>query len=160
MRYQIGDKIAHPLHGAGAISGIENKRVNGQDKSYYILNIAKGDMRVMIPTDACDQIGIRPVVDAALTVELFSAIPELEISEEESWNRRYRENMLRLRSGDLMEVAVVIKSLDRRETACGLSNGERKMLHNAKQILISEVMLSRECSYDEAEELLTAALVG
>ena len=79
MRYKIGDKIAHPLHGAGAIREIEQKRVDGKNRSYYVMHIPKGDMRVMIPTDACDQIGIRPIIEKEEAVRIFSAIPELEI---------------------------------------------------------------------------------
>ena len=158
MTYQIGDKIVHPLHGAGSISEIEQKRVDGKNRSYYVMHIPKGDMRVMIPTDSCDQIGIRPIIAKERANEIFSAIPELEISEDANWNKRYRENMVHIKSGDLLEVAGVIKSLVRRETRIGLSNGERKMLHSAKQILISEIMLSQERSYDEVERQLYAAL--
>ena len=158
MRYKIGDKIAHPLHGAGAIREIEQKRVDGKNRSYYVMHIPKGDMRVMIPTDACDQIGIRPIIEKEEAVRIFSAIPELEIEEDSNWNKRYRENMVHIKSGDLLEVAGVIKSLVRRESRIGLSNGERKMLHSAKQILISEMMLSQDCGYDEVERQLYEAL--
>lgn len=158
MIYQIGDKIVHPLHGAGSISEIEQKRVDGKNRSYYVMHIPKGDMRVMIPTDACDQIGIRPIIAKERAREIFNAIPELEISEDSNWNKRYRENMVHIKSGDLLEVAGVIKSLVRREARIGLSNGERKMLHSAKQILISEMMLSQERSYDEVEQQLYASL--
>ena len=158
MTYQIGDKIAHPLHGAGSICEIQQKRVDGKNRSYYVMHIPKGDMRVMIPTDTCDQIGIRPIIAKEQASAIFSEIPHLEIEEDSNWNKRYRENMVHIKSGDLLEVAAVIKSLVRREAKIGLSNGERKMLHSAKQILISEMMLSQDCSYDEVEEQLYAAL--
>ena len=158
MAFKVGDKIAHPLHGAGSISEIENKRVNGKNRSYYVLNISRGDMRVMIPTDACDQIGIRPIIQKERANEIFNAIPTLEVEEDSNWNKRYRENMVHIKSGDLLEVAGVIKSLVHREAQYGLSNGERKMLHSAKQILISEIMLCQERSYDEVEKQLYAAL--
>ena len=158
MTYHIGDKIAHPLHGAGSISEIEHKRVNGKNRSYYVMHIQRGDMRVMIPVDSCEQIGIRPIIAKEQVDEIFSAIPDIEITEDTNWNKRYRENMVHIKSGDLLEVAGVIKSLVRRESKLGLSNGERKMLHSAKHILISEMMLSQECSYDEVEEQLYAAL--
>lgn len=156
--YQIGDRIAHPLHGAGVISGIETRRMGGSSRDYYVMRIPKGDMLVMIPVDACDAVGIRPIIDSGEAENIFSCIRTLEISDNQNWNKRYRENMLRIRSGDLMEVAAVIKSLVRRDSERGLSTGERKMLHSAKQILISEIVLSSGASYDEVEERLYLAL--
>ena len=156
--YQIGDKIAHPLHGAGTISEIEEKRIDGKNKSYYVMYVPKGDMRVMIPTDSCEAIGIRPIVASDRAAEILRAIPALETEMDANWNRRYRENMVKIKSGDLLEVAAVIKSLVLRETERGLSTGERKMLHSAKQILISEIVLSQESSYEEVEQQLYAAL--
>ena len=152
--FQVGDRVAHPLHGAGTISEIERKKIDNSFKDYYVMRMPKGDMRVMIPIDACDAVGLRPIIDSARAEEILSQIPELEISEDSNWNKRYRENMLRIRSGDLLEVASVIKSLVLRENARGLSTGERKMLHSAKQILISEIVLCFDCSYSEAEERL------
>jgi len=156
--YQIGDKIAHPLHGAGVIDEIEEKRIDGKKKLYYVMHVPKGDMRVMIPMDSCDAIGIRPVVAKKQAEEIMRAIPSLEITEDNNWNRRYRENMVKIKSGDLLEVAAVIKSLVQRETERGLSTGERKMLHSAKQILLSEIVLSQDCGYEDAEQRLYAAL--
>ena len=158
VEYRIGDKVAHPLHGAGAISEIETKRVDGKNRSYYVLLIPRGDMRVMIPTDACERIGLRPIIGREQAEEIIRAIPRMELPEDSNWNRRYRENMVHIRSGDLMKVAAVIKALVRREARFGLSNGERKMLHSAKQILLSEMMLSQEQSYDEVERQLYEAL--
>ncbi len=152
--FQIGDRVAHPLHGAGTISEIERKKIDNTVKDYYVMRIPKGDMRVMIPIDACDAVGLRPIIDSARAEEILSRIPDLEIAEDSNWNKRYRDNMLRIRSGDLLEVASVIKSLVIRENTRGLSTGERKMLHSAKQILISEIVLCLDCSYTEAEERL------
>ena len=157
--YQIGDKIAHPLHGAGTISGIEEKRIDGKNKCFYVMYVPKGDMRVMIPMDSCEAIGIRPIVAKKQAAEIMKAIPSLEIEEDSNWNRRYRENMVKIKSGNLLEVAAVIKSLVHRENERGLSTGERKMLHSAKQILLSEIVLSQESDYEEAEQQLYAALV-
>lgn len=155
--FNVGDRVAHPLHGAGTISEIERKKIDNSYRDYYVMRIPKGDMRVMIPVDACDAVGLRPIIDSDRAEEILSQIPDLEISEDSNWNKRYRENMLRIRSGDLLEVASVIKSLVIRENARGLSTGERKMLHSAKQILISEIVLCFNCSYSEAEERLYRA---
>ena len=156
--FEVGDKIAHPLHGAGTISEIEVKRIDGKNKSYFVMHVPKGDMRVMIPMDSCEAIGIRHIIEKQRAAEIMNAIPDIVIEEDTNWNRRYRENMVKIKSGDLLEVAGVIKSLVRRESERGLSTGERKMLHSAKQILLSEIVLSEESSYDEAEERLYAAL--
>jgi len=154
----IGDRIAHPLHGAGVIERIESKKVEGTIREYYIVKMPVGDMVVMIPKETSDTIGVRPIVDEQEADSIFAAISKLEVTMTQNWSRRYRENMLRIKSGDLMEVAAVIKGLVSREGDKGLSTGERKMLHSAKQILISEIVLSQEVSYEEVEERLTTAL--
>ena len=158
MSFQVGDRIAHPLHGAGVISEIERQRVDGTPRDYFVMHISRGGMKVMIPVDACEQIGVRPIIDAPQAEALFAAIPELTLPEDANWNKRYRENMLQLKSGDLLKTAGVIKSLTLRERAHGLSNGERKMLHSAQQILLSEVMLALEESYEQVEQRLNTAL--
>jgi len=155
--YQIGDRVAHPLHGAGIISDVERKRIDGRYRDYYILHLAKGNMRVMVPVDGCEAVGLRPIVDSQRAEEIIRIIPALEIPEDSNWNKRYRENMLRIRSGDLVEVASVIKSLILRDNSRGLSTGERKMLHSSKQILISEMVLSLNCTYQEVEARLENA---
>ena len=156
--YKIGDRIAHPLHGAGTISAIESRRINGTNRDYYLMHIPVGDMTVMIPTETCTIIGIRPVIDAERAEAILASIPEIEISDNRNWNKRYRENMLRIRSGDLLEVAAVIKSLIYRDNERGLSTGERKMLHSAKQIFISELVIAQDIAYEEAESRLYAAM--
>lgn len=157
--FQIGDKIVHPMHGAGVVDSIVTKKVNGVVRDYYILKLPVGGMLVMIPTANSEEIGVRPVVDPARADEVLDAIPGIEVDADPNWNRRYRENMLRLKSGDLYEVARVVKSLMLRDGERGLSNGERKMLHSAKQILISEIVLSESVSYEEVEKRINLALV-
>lgn len=156
--YCVGDYIAHPMHGAGVIDKIESKKINGTVREYYVMKIPVGGMLVMIPTETSDSIGVRPIINAKEAESIINAIKGLEVNMTQNWNRRYRENMLRIKSGDLMEVAAVIKGLVSRETEKGLSTGERKMLHSAKQILISEIVLSQHSSYEEVEERLNLAL--
>lgn len=155
--FTIGDRVAHPLHGAGTISEIERKRIDGKYKDYYVMCIPRGNMRVMVPVDGCEAVGLRPIVDSERARSIMDQIPQLEVMDNSSWNKRYRDNMLRIRSGDLLEVAAVIKSLVARENARGLSTGERKMLHSAKQILISEIVLCLDAPYGEIEEQLSLA---
>ena len=156
--FQIGDKIVHPMHGAGVIDSIVSKKVNGVVRDYYILKLPVGGMLVMIPTEHTEEIGVRPVVDRDEADRLIAAMPDIEVDMTQNWNRRYRENMLRIKSGDLMEVARVVKGLMLRDENRGLSTGERKMLHSAKQILISELVLSQAASYEDVEKRINTAM--
>ena len=156
--FHVGDKIVHPMHGAGVIESITTQRVNGVPRDYYILKLPVGGMQVMIPTENCAEIGVRAIVDPQEAGKVIEAIPDIEVEYDPNWNRRYRENMLRLKSGDLLQVAQVIKALAQRDELKGLSTVERKMLHSAKQILISEIVLSGGGSYEETEDRINLAL--
>ena len=157
--FQVGDKIVHPMHGAGVIDSIVTKKVNGVVRDYYIMKLPMGGMLVMIPTQNSEEIGVRPIVGPDEADRVIASIPEIKVDMTANWNQRYRENMLRLKSGDLTEVARVVKGLAQRDGVRGLSTGERKLLHSAKQILISELVLSQECSYEEMEARINSALV-
>jgi CarD family transcriptional regulator len=157
--FRVGDMIAHPMHGAGVIDRIEEKRINGRTRQYYVLKMPTGGMVVMIPTDSSEAIGVRPIVDSEAAETLLNSIADIEADMTSNWNRRYRENMQRLKSGNLMEVAKVVKGLMARDVEKGLSTGERKMLHSAKQILISELVLSKKTSYEEVETRINSVLV-
>ncbi len=156
--FQIGDKIVHPMHGAGVIDSIVQKKVNGVVREYYILKLPLNGMLVMIPTENSEEIGVRRIVEGEEADRVIAAIPSMDVEMDPNWNRRYRENMLRLKSGDLLEVARVVKGLVRRDGERGLSTGERKMLHSAKQILISEIVLSQGSSYEAVEARIDSAL--
>lgn len=156
--FQIGDKVAHPMHGAGVIDSIVQRKVAGQVQEYYLLKLSVGSMVVMVPTDNTGEIGMRPVVSGAKAEELMSEMEGIEVDMTQNWNRRYRENMVRLKSGDLLEVARVVKGLRQREGQRGLSNGERKMLHTAKQILISELVLAQSLPYETVENSVDRVL--
>lgn len=156
--FQPGDKIVHPMHGAGIVDSIVSKKVNGVTRDYYILKLPVGGMVVMIPTETSQSIGVRPVVDPKEADQVIAAIPSIPVNVTPGWNQRYRENMVRLKSGDLIEVATVVKSLSQRDESRGLSTGERKMLHTARQILISELVLSQSVSYEEIERRINSAL--
>jgi CarD family transcriptional regulator len=147
------------MHGAGIIADIESKKINGIMREYYVLKMPVGGMLVLIPTENCEEIGVRPIIDEQQADSIIEAICDIEIDMSQNWNRRYRENMLRIKSGDLVEVARVVKGLMARDCERGLSTGERKMLRSAKQILISEMVLSKHSSYEEVEELINSVMV-
>ena len=158
MTFRVVDRIAHPMHGAGVIDSIVTKKINGKNRDYYVLKLPAGDMLVMVPVESCEEIGVRPIVQPDEAEKILGAIQGIEVEMTSNWNKRYRENMLRIKSGDLMEVALVIKGLMQRDRERGLSTGERKMLHSAKQILISEIVLSESASYEEVEARLDNAI--
>ena len=149
--FSIGDLVVHPMHGAGVIDDIVRERVAGTTKEYYVFKMPMGGLILKIPTENSQAIGIRKVISKAEADELLEAIPSIAVEHNANWNKRYQENLLRLKSGDLREVAQVIKGLMRRDTLRGLSTGERKMLHSAKQIMISELVLVLGSDYKSVE---------
>ena len=157
--YQIGDKVVHPMYGGGVVDSIVQKTVDGVVRDYYILKLPNRSMVVMVPTDNCEEIGVRRVVDQTQADQVMAAIPDIQVEMTANWNHRYRENMERMKSGDLLEVARVIKGLTIRDQKRGLSTGERKMLHSAKQILISELVLSQDSSYEDIEARINHSLI-
>lgn len=156
--FRAGDKIVHPMHGAGVVESVVQQKVNGVTRDYYVLKLPLRSMVVMIPTHNCDDIGVRPIIDSAQADDILAKLPGIEVEFDQNWNRRYRDNMERIKSGDLIEVARVIKGLMLRDGERGLSTGERKMLHSAKEILISEIVLSQCVSYEDVEQRINSAL--
>ena len=156
--YRVGDKVVHPMHGAGVIDSIVQRKVAGKLEDYYLLKLSVGSMTVMIPTENTQEIGVRPIVSNEEAKKLIQALENIEVDMTQNWNRRYRENMVRLKSGDLLEVARVVKGLLLREGQRGLSNGERKMLRTAKQILISELVLAQSLPYETVEDNIDTVL--
>ncbi len=158
--FEIGDKVVYPMHGAGIIETIEKRTILGSTREYYVMKIPFGDMKVMIPVDNTEEIGVRTIVTEEKIKEVLRAL-RLEItSMPDNWNKRYRENMTKLKSGDIMQVTEVVRNLMLSEREKGLSTGERKMLLNAKQILISEIVLVREIDIKEAESQVEEAVFG
>ena len=156
--FEIGDYIAHPMHGAGVIEGIVTKKINGAERDYYVLKLPVGDMVVMVPVEGCESIGVRAIISDSGARKVLDSFSGLEICMTQNWNKRYRENMDKLKSGDLMEVASVVKGLMCRDNERGLSTGERKMLHSAKQILISELVIAMSSDYEQIEKELYASI--
>lgn len=152
--FQIGDKVVHPLHGAGVITDLVERTIDGAGATYYALTLAMDETQLFIPIDACEKLGIRPVCSRAEAEEFVRGLDSVACGEDKGWNQRYRENMLHLRSGDLHEVAQVIKSLAVRNRERGLSTGEKKMLASARQILESELAYALDSSAQEIAALV------
>ncbi len=158
--FQVGDKIVHPMHGAGVIEGVVEERISGNRVQFYVFKMPVSGLTLKIPTANTQMIGVRGVHAVSEIETVIGKIPQLSVDMTANWNHRYRENMERIKSGDLVEVAGVIKALMHRDSERGLSNGERKMLHNAKQILISEVVLAEDVSYGDAEARINAVMLA
>lgn len=156
--YKIGDRVAYPMHGAGIIEAIEEKEILGEKHRYYIMKMPIGDMKVMIPLNNVENLGLRQVVSAD-EVESVLEVLRGELSKmPQNWNRRYRANLEKIKSGDIYEVAEVVRNLAIRDREKGLSTGERKMLDSAKQILVSELVLAQDRPADEVEAVLQGLL--
>lgn len=155
--FKIGDKVVYPMHGAGIIEAIEEKEVLGEKRQYYILRLPVGDMKVMIPISNGKEVGLREVVDWEGVQRVFHILRGQCSAMSPNWNRRYRANLEKIKSGSIYEVAEVVRNLVKRDREKGLSSGERKMLENARQILLSELVLATELEEDKAQSLLDGA---
>lgn len=158
--FKVGDKVVYPMHGAGVIEAIEEREVLGQKKKYYIMRFPLGDMKVMLPLESEQAVGLREVVDEKGIQEVIKILKEKKNTggSSSNWNHRYRANLEKMRSGNICQIAEVVSILARREQDKGLSTGERKMLENARQILISELALARNYEKKQAENLLEKLL--
>lgn len=152
--FNIGDKVVYPMHGAGVIESIEEKEVLGERRKYYILRLPVGDMKVMIPISNCKGVGLRSVVTRDEVQKVFKILKGQGSTMSTNWNRRYRANLDKIKSGNIYEVAEVVRNLIQRDKEKGLSSGEKKMLENARQILISELVLATEMEEEKAQSML------
>jgi CarD family transcriptional regulator len=148
--FNIGDKIVYPMHGAGVIEAIEEKEILGEKRCYYVLRMPIGEMKVMVPISNVETIGIRKVIDEEEIGRVFNILQQEDSPMSSNWNRRYRNNMEKIKSGNIYELAEVVRNLAARDKEKGLSTGEKKMLDNARQILLSELVLAEN---KEEEEL-------
>ena len=152
--YQKGDKIVYPLYGAGVIEDLEDKEVDGEILTYYVLNIPVGNLKIMISAAKAEDQKVRGIHPKDEIVDELNKTLSLDATMPDNWNQRYKENMERIKSGELGQVAIVFRSLLFRERERGLSTAEKKMMTTAKQIILSELILSLEVDKVEAEEIL------
>ncbi len=157
--FNIGEKIVYPMHGAGVIESIEEREILGERKKYYIMKMPIGDMQVMIPLDQIADIGIRKVIDTKEIEDVLDVLADDITEMHKNWNRRYRANMELIKTGDVYEIAEVVRNLTIMDNEKGLSTGERKMLSNARQILISEIVLVAEMTEEEAITLIEEVIL-
>ena len=151
--FNIGDKVVYPMHGAGVVDSIEEKDILGEKQAYYILKMP-GEVKVMVPTAKAEQVGVRGIIDKSAAEKVFGVLEANETEMSMNWNKRYRDNMDKMKSGDIYEVADVVRNLSFKQKEKGLSTGEKKMLNNAKQILVSELVLTEHATQDEIENIV------
>lgn len=152
--FKCGDKILYPMHGAGVVENIEMKNVLGEDRRYYIVSLPAKNMKVMIPVDRSDSLNLREVIDSNAIPEVFSVFKEAYIDRGLNWNKRYKYNLEKVKSGNIYELAGVIKDLMLRDAKKGLSSGERKMLNESKHLFVSEISLASGRERSEVEDLI------
>ncbi|MBP3596763.1 MAG: CarD family transcriptional regulator [Clostridia bacterium] len=151
--FNIGDKVVYPMHGAGKIVSIEDKAILNEIQSYYIIKMP-GEVKVMVPTAKAEEIGVRPIIDKETAGKVVKILEQESTEMSMNWNKRYRDNMDKLKTGDIYEVADIVRNLSFKQKDKGLSTGEKKMLLNAKQILVSELVLVESKEREEIEEFV------
>ena len=156
--FKIGDRVVYPMHGAGIIEAIEEKELLGDSKLFYILKLPIKNMKVMLPIDSAENLGVRKVVDNDVLTEVMEVLSQEKGVMPDNWNRIYRSNLEKVKTGDIFEVAQVVRNLEILDREKGLSTGERKMLSNSKQILISEMILAKNLNEDEAATLVNMTI--
>lgn len=155
--FAVGDRVAYPMHGAGVVEMIEEKEILGRLQQYYVLRFALGGMKVMVPVEG-KEIGLRAIIDKKQGEKVLEFLSQPCQDDCENWNRRYRENLEKMRTGSIFDTAAVVRSLSHRDKQKGLSTGEKKMLNSAKQILISELILSLDLAEDDVVKCIEQAV--
>ena len=161
MTFTVGETVVYPNHGAAVIEDIEMRTIKGEDRQYLVLRIvAQQDLVVRVPACNLDLVGVRDVVDKEGLDRVFDVLRAEHVEEPTNWSRRYKANVEKLASGDVIRVAEVVRDLSRRDNDKGLSAGEKRMLHKARQILVSELALAEKCEEPVAEQRLDAVLAS
>ena len=143
MSFAVGDKVVYPHHGAAVVEKRETKVAFGQKREYLVLRLAYGDLTLMVPADNTDEVGLREVINDEEVEEVFAVLRKKEARMPTNWSRRYKNHVEKLKSGDIYQVADVVRSLHQRDREKGLSAGEKRMLTKARQILVSELTFSK-----------------
>lgn len=155
--FKVGDKIVYPMHGAGVIETIEERSILDEKQSYYIIKMP-GEVKVMVPTAKAEEIGVRNIIDKETAGKVISVLEQDSTEMSMKWNKRYRDNVEKMKSGDVFEIADIVRNLSFKQKNKGLSTTEKKMLLNAKQILVSELVLAESKEKDEVEQIVDSKI--
>jgi CarD family transcriptional regulator len=159
MAFDVGDKVVYPHHGAAIIEKREVKKAFGEEQEYFVLRLAYGELTLMVPVAKADEVGLREVINDEEVEEVFAVLRKKEARMPTNWSRRFKNHVEKLKSGDIYQVAEVVRNLSIRDKDKGLSAGEKRMLVKARQILVSELTFALNVNEEEAERKLAEALV-
>ena len=160
MRFEVGETVVYPHHGAAKITKIAKKTVRGETKEYLTLMVTQSELEIQVPKENVEKVGVRDVIDKKGVKEVFDVLQAEFVEEPTNWSRRYTANLEKLASGDVVKVSEVVRDLWRRDQDRGLSAGEKRMLAKARQILISELALARKTDEEKAGAELDKVLAG
>ena len=160
MQFEVGETVVYPHHGAATITEVKQRTVRGEEKTYLKLNVTQGDLTIEVPADNVDLVGVRDVIGREGLDRVFSVLRTPFTEEPTNWSRRYKANLEKLASGDVIKVSEVVRDLWRRDQDRGLSAGEKRMLAKARQILISELALAEKTDEERASTVLDEVLAS
>lgn len=156
--FRKGDTVVHPEHGAAVIEELRERDFLGERKKYFVLHVAYGDLTLMVPVDSTEAVGLREVVRKKEVKKVLDVLREEESGQAANWSRRFKNNIEKLRSGDIYQVAEVVRNLSIREREKGLSAGEKRMVIKARQILVSELIYATSGTEEKAEAMIDKVL--
>jgi CarD family transcriptional regulator len=160
LKFDVGDRVIYPHHGAAVITQRESRKAFGEQREYLILETAHGELTLSVPIDKVDEVGMRPPIDEDDVEDLFELLARKDVREPANWSRRFKNHQEKLKSGDIYQVAEVVRNLALRESSKGLSAGEKSMLEKSRQILVSELSISMDVTEDEALDQVSQRLVS
>jgi len=158
--YKVGDKVVYPHHGAGTVVKKEVREVLGAKREYMTIQIAHNDMIVNVPTENAERVGLRRVISEEMVNKVVKALSGSGTQMPKNWNRRFKHNRDKMKTGDIFELAEVVRNLSLRDHEKGLSTGEKQMFVKAKKILASELMYAKQMDEEQAAAWLDEILAG
>ena len=160
MQFEVGETVVYPHHGAAKIIEVKKRKLGGEEKLFLKLQVNQGDLTIEVPAENCDLVGVRDVIGKEGLDKVFEVLRTPYAEEPTNWSRRFKANLEKLASGDVIKVAEVVRDLWRRDKDRGLSAGEKRMLAKARQILVSELALAEKTAEEQAEALLDEVLAS
>jgi len=158
--FKVGDLAVYPAHGVGVIERVENRKISGCQEDFFVMRILENNMIIMIPSSNAENVGLRQIINQNEVLKVYSILKKRDISidNNQSWNRRYREYMDKIKSGSVFEVAEVYRNLSTIQKDKELSFGERKMLDTARSLLVKEISLAKNMKEEDVERDIQSRL--
>ena len=159
MAFKVGDRVVYPHHGAAVIEKKEKRQAFGNEKDYFVLRMAHGDMTLAVPVDKAEEVGMRWPISTEDVEDLFEVLGRRDVREPANWSRRFKNHQEKLKSGDVYQVAEVVRNLALRDADKGLSAGEKALFNKARNVLVSELSFALDVSEDDALKRVEGTLV-